>query len=47
MYEYRVLFPRVGANELRRDLARIAAAAERRRNDGCVRPEQRTRKARS
>ena len=47
MYEYRILFPRLGSNEIRRELTTRPTPDERRRNDGCVWPEQRTRKARS
>ncbi len=47
MYEYRILFPRVGAREIRRELAHGRTADERRRAEGCVRPEPRTRKPRS
>ena len=52
MYEYRILFPRLGSNEIRRELTARTTAAERRRRDGCVqpekrRPERRTRKERS
>jgi hypothetical protein len=47
MYEYRILFPRLGSKEIRRDFTARAAADERRRIDGCVRPEPRTRKERS
>jgi hypothetical protein len=42
MYEYRLLFPRMGSNEILRELIARSDAAERRRRDGCVRPEQRT-----
>ena len=41
MYDYRILFPRLGASEIRRDLAARTTAAERRRVDGCVRPDPR------
>ena len=34
MYEYRILFPRLGSAEIRRDLTARTAAAERRRRDG-------------
>jgi hypothetical protein len=46
MYEYRILFPRLGSNEIRREMADRSTAAERRRIDGCVRPEPRPRKER-
>jgi hypothetical protein len=42
MYDYRLLFPRVGSSEILRELTARADAAERRRRDGCLRPEQRT-----
>jgi hypothetical protein len=47
MYDYRILFPRLGASEIRRDLAARTTAAERRRVDGCVRPDPRAKKDRS
>jgi hypothetical protein len=47
MYDYRILFPRLGASEIRRDLAARTAAVERRRADGCVRPEPRAKRDRS
>ncbi len=47
MHDYRILFPRLGSSEIRRDLAGRSTAAERRRADGCVRPEPRARKDRS
>jgi hypothetical protein len=47
MYDYRILFPRLGASEIRRDLAARTTAAERRRVDGCVRPATREKKDRS
>src|SRR5450759_2748652 len=37
MYEYRILFPRLGSNEIRRELTSRTIAAERRRRDGCLR----------
>jgi len=46
MYEYRILFPRLGSSEIRREMADRVTAAERRRADGCVRPEPRPRKQR-
>ena len=46
MYEYRILFPRLGSNEIRRELTARTTAAERRRRDGCVQPGKRTRKER-
>ena len=42
MYEYRILFPRLGSNEIRRELTSRTIAAERRRRDGCRQPETRT-----
>lgn len=52
MYEYRILFPRVGSSEISREMAARTAAAERRRREGRVgaeqrAPEQHTRKERS
>ena len=49
MYEYRILFPRLGSNEIRQELTTRPTTDERRRNDGCVRggSEPRTRKERS
>ena len=47
MYDSRILFPRLGASEIRRDLAARTTAAERRRVDGCVRPATRAKKDRS
>lgn len=52
MYEYRILFPRLGSTEIRRELTARTAAAERRHRDSGVQPEQRapehrTRKERS
>lgn len=46
MYDYRILFPRLGSSEIRREMADRSTAAERRRIDGCVRPEPRPRKER-
>ena len=46
MYEYRILFPRLGSSEIRREMTDRATAAERPRIDGCVRPEPRPRKER-
>lgn len=42
MYDYRLLLPGVGTREILQELAARADAAERRRRDGCLRPEQRT-----
>ena len=47
MYEYRILFPRVGANEIRRELTTRPTTDAQRRHDECLRPAQRTRKGRS
>ncbi len=47
MHEYRILFPRLGSSEIRRELTGRTAAAKRRGADGCVRPEPRARKDRS
>ena len=54
MYEYRILFPRVGALEIRRELAQGPTTNRRRRADdrrrraaGCVQPEKPVRKDRS
>ena len=46
MYEYRIFFPRLGSSEIRRELEARTTAAERRRIDGCARPEPRPRKDR-
>ncbi len=44
MYDYyQLLIPRVGTREIQHDPTTRAEAAERRRRDGCLRPEQRTR----
>jgi hypothetical protein len=54
MYEYRILFPRVGTLEIRRELAQGPATERGRRADdrqrraaGCVQPEKPVRKERS
>ena len=54
MYEYRILFPRVGTPEIRRELVqapttdrRRGADDRRRRAAGCVQPEKPARKERS
>ncbi len=46
MCEYRILFPRLDFSEIRRDSPTRTTAAERRRTDGCARPEPRPRKGR-
>ena len=40
MYEYRILFPRVGSTEIRREMTARVSAAERRRREAVV-PEPR------
>ena len=48
MYEYRILFPRLGSQQIRRELAgdpRIDA--DRRRAQGTYRPEPRSRRERA
>ena len=47
MYEYRILFPRVGTLEIRRELAQGSTTSRRRRADGCVQPEKPVGKERS
>lgn len=47
MYEYRILFPRLGSQQIRRELAGDPrVGADRRRADGAYRPERPTRKER-
>jgi hypothetical protein len=48
MYDYRILFPRLGSEQIRRQLAgdpRIEA--DRRRSGGSYRPERQTRRERA
>lgn len=48
MYEYRILFPRLGTREIRRDLgAGPPTSADRRRPGGDYRPERPARRERS
>jgi hypothetical protein len=47
MYEYRILFPRLGSQEIRRELAGDARlSGDRRRTTGAYRPERKTRRER-
>jgi len=47
MYEYRILFPRLGSEEIRRELAGDARlSGDRRRTTGAYRPERKTRRER-
>lgn len=49
MYEYRILFPRLGAREIRRELelGRESLARDRRATTGCLRVERPTRRERA
>jgi hypothetical protein len=48
MYEYRILFPRLGSREIRRRRAAdLRVDGDRRRPDGAYRPERRTRRERA
>ncbi len=47
MYEYRILFPRLGSQEIRRELAGDArTTGDRRRGTGAYRPERQPRRER-
>jgi hypothetical protein len=48
MYEYRILFPRLGSQEIRRQLAAdLRVAGDRRRPAGTYRPERPARQERA
>jgi len=48
MYEYRILFPRLGSQEIRRELTTgPRVGSDRRRPDGAYRPERSTRRERA
>jgi hypothetical protein len=48
MYEYRILFPRLGSREIRRELAGDArVGGDRRRSTDAYRPERPTRRERA
>jgi hypothetical protein len=48
MYEYRILFPRLGSQQIRRELGPgIRVGADRRRSDGAYRPERPSRRERA
>jgi hypothetical protein len=48
MYDYRILFPRLGSQQIRRELAGDArTGADRRRPDGAYRPERPARRERA
>lgn len=49
MYDYRILFPRLGAREIRRELAlgREGLARDRRATAGCLRVERPARRERA
>jgi hypothetical protein len=48
MYEYRILFPRLGSQQIRRELGGDPRTeADRRRRGGAYRPERQTRRERS
>jgi hypothetical protein len=48
MYEYRILFPRLGSREIRRELnGDPRTEADRRRVSGAYRPERPTRRERA
>ncbi len=48
MYEYRILFPRLGSQQIRRELAGDPRLeADRRRSTGAYRPERSTRRERA
>jgi hypothetical protein len=48
MYEYRILFPRLGSQEIRRQLAvDLRVAGDRRRPAGTYRPERPSRQERA
>jgi len=48
MYEYRILFPRLGSQQIRRELGSgVRVGADRRRPDGAYRPERPSRRERA
>jgi hypothetical protein len=48
MYEYRILFPRLGSQQIRRELGSgVRVGADRRRPDGAYRPERPGRRERA
>jgi hypothetical protein len=48
MYEYRILFPRLGSQQIRRELgSEPRVGGDRRRPDGAYRPEHRVRRERA
>lgn len=48
MYEYRILFPRLGSQQIRREIASAARIdGDRRRPGGDYRPERRTHRERA
>ena len=48
MYEYRILFPRLGSQQIRRELgAGVRVGADRRRPDGAYRPDRQVRRERA
>jgi hypothetical protein len=48
MYEYRILFPRLGSQQIRRELGSgVRVGTDRRRPDGAYRPERPARRERA
>jgi len=47
MYEYRILFPRLGSQVIRRQVIGDPRVDDRRRPEGAYRPERRTSRERS
>jgi hypothetical protein len=48
MYEYRILFPRLGSQQIRRELTPDPrVGSDRRRPDGAYRPERQARRERA
>lgn len=48
MYEYRILFPRLGTQQIRRELGSdLRVGGDRRRPDGAYRPERRPQRERA
>jgi hypothetical protein len=47
MYEYRILFPRLGSQQIRREVGAEPRIGDRRRPDGHYRPERMTRRERA
>jgi hypothetical protein len=47
MYEYRILFPRLGSQQIRREIETEPRVGDRRRPEGSYRPERPARRERA